>query len=164
MLPAGYPRGCPSRFSVHTAVSPANTSLFFFTVQNLVNETLPDTQIFRRLVLLKERVDDTEDLVKIELDSKLSDLFVLEVLVTSTTLAFAAANLVCSFLGMNVHNNVEDSTLAFILVVVLSLSGIVISTAAFVWYLRRRFQFGLPDAPLPQVTTGYYRRRVEEEE
>ena len=65
-------------------------------------------QILSRLAVLKERIDDTEDLVNVQLDARRNELVALNLIVTLAMTAFAFVSMIGGLLG-------EDSTLCSVL-------------------------------------------------
>lgn len=87
--------------------------------------------LLKRLLTLKQKIDDTEDLVNIDLDFRRNELFKVDILLTSGTLATGLVAAVAGIFGMNMNNNVEEdnnqnSYLYFVLVAVLASCGCVV--------------------------------------
>ena len=64
---------------------------------------------FRNLEQLNEYIDDMEDLIEIELDSKRNQLIKLELLLTAGTLCLSGFGVVVGVFGMNIKNGLEGS-------------------------------------------------------
>jgi len=87
--------------------------------------------LLKRLLTLKQKIDDTEDLVNIDLDFRRNELFKVDILLTSGTLATGLVAAVAGIFGMNLMNNVEEdnnqnSYQYFVLVAVLASCGCVL--------------------------------------
>uniref|UniRef100_A0A7S3XEP0 Magnesium transporter n=1 Tax=Picocystis salinarum TaxID=88271 RepID=A0A7S3XEP0_9CHLO len=92
----------------------------------------------KRLRNLEQKIDDTEDLINIDLNSKRNELFGLEVILTSFTAVFGFVAMIGAIFGMNLENRWEDSHVAFMWVTIGScLVGFLIIMLVM-WYLRRR--------------------------
>lgn len=112
-----------------------------------------------RLLQLKERIDDTEDLVVMDLDHRRNELHGLEVLVTSITLAIAFVSMVAAIFGMNLKSGWEGYFSAFILVTWGSIAGAVVILLGLVYYLRSRRLMFIPDnSAIRPVTAPGIRR------
>lgn len=112
-----------------------------------------------RLLQLKERIDDTEDLVVMDLDHRRNELHGLEVLVTSITLAIAFVSMVAAIFGMNLKSGWESHYSAFISVTWGSIVGAVVIIAGLIYYLRSRRLMFIPDtASIRPVATPGMRR------
>lgn len=107
----------------------------------------------KRLRNLEQKIDDTEDLINIDLNSKRNELFGLEVILTSFTVVFGFVAMIGAIFGMNLENNWEESHVAFLWVTIGScLIGFLIILLV-VWYLRRRrvLFVSLPRADLEDI-------------
>ena len=91
---------------------------------------------FRNLEQLNEYIDDMEDLIEIELDSKRNQLIKLELLLTTGTLCLSGFGVVVGIFGMNIKNGIEGSASSFDLVVVLCVLGSVLTFVAIVQACR----------------------------
>ena len=91
---------------------------------------------FRNLEQLNEYIDDMEDLIEIELDSKRNQLIKLELLLTTGTLCLSGFGVVVGVFGMNIKNGLEGSQSSFELVIVFSVLGSVLTFAAIVQACR----------------------------
>ena len=91
---------------------------------------------FRNLEQLNEYIDDMEDLIEIELDSKRNQLIKLELLLTTGTLCLSGFGVVVGVFGMNIRNGLEGSQSSFELVIVFSVIGSVLTFAAIVQACR----------------------------
>jgi len=99
--------------------------------------------LLKRLLTLKQKIDDTEDLVNIDLDFRRNELFKVDILLTSGTLATGLVAAVAGIFGMNMNNNVEEdnnqnSYLYFVLVAVLASCGCVVIFCSLYFYLKAR--------------------------
>ncbi len=68
-------------------------------------------------------IDDTEDLINIELDYHRNQLIQLELVLTTATFSIALIGVVSGIFGMNIRNNTEHSYDNFILVTSISCFG-----------------------------------------
>jgi len=91
---------------------------------------------FRNLEQLNEYIDDMEDLIEIELDSKRNQLIKLELLLTAGTLCLSGFGVVVGVFGMNIKNGLEGSQSSFELVIVFSVLGSVLTFVAIVQACR----------------------------
>jgi len=91
----------------------------------------------KRLAIMREAVNDTEDMNELNLDQIRNELFRVEVTVTNATFATGLLGAVAGVFGMNLRNSWEDSHVAFILVVVVTVVVSVISFVGIHLYLRR---------------------------
>lgn len=94
--------------------------------------------LWGKLLELKERIDDTEDLVELDLDHRRNELHAIEVLITSITMAFSFIAMVSAIFGMNLRSDWEESREAFILVTVLSVVGSCIMFVCLMGYVVYR--------------------------
>lgn len=78
---------------------------------------------FSRLLQIKEQIDDTEDLVIIDLDRRRNELHGLEVLLTAITLSFAFVSMIAGIFGMNLQSGWESRRNGFIIVTWLSIGA-----------------------------------------
>mmetsp|Transcript_13639 Transcript_13639/g.34420 ORF Transcript_13639/g.34420 Transcript_13639/m.34420 type:complete len:345 (-) Transcript_13639:346-1380(-) len=91
-----------------------------------------------RLVILKERIDNTEDLINIELDSRRNELVALEVILTTLTLVFSIISAVGGVFGMNLKSGIEEDPYAFYIVTALSIAAAVSAFLAIIIYCRQK--------------------------
>jgi len=91
-----------------------------------------------RLVILKERIDDTEDLINIELDSRRNELVALEVILTTLTLIFSIISSVGGIFGMNLKSGIEEDEHAFYIVTGLSILVAISAFVAIIIYCRQK--------------------------
>ncbi|GAB4824059.1 hypothetical protein N2152v2_011105 [Parachlorella kessleri] len=95
--------------------------------------------LLRRLMLLKERTDDTEDLVNIEMDHRRNELVALDLLITCVTMAFTFIAMVAGILGMNLYNaEWESSKAAFIWIMVGMCSTAILLLVGVLFYIRKK--------------------------
>ncbi|EFJ52373.1 hypothetical protein VOLCADRAFT_55719 [Volvox carteri f. nagariensis] len=99
-----------------------------------------------RLEALTERIDDTEDLVNIDLDNRRNQIVGIDLVVTSITLMFTFVTSVAGIFGMNMRNTMEDSVVAFYVTTVASFLGGLLMCAAFLGYVVQRRLLMLPTA------------------
>jgi hypothetical protein len=104
--------------------------------------------LLSRLFVLKERIDDTEDLVGIELDTRRNELVALQLLVTLATASLAIISTVGSLLGMNLAPlPIEATVRPFYWITFGSLAGGVALFAFTLWYARSRRILWIPKVP-----------------
>lgn len=94
---------------------------------------------------LKERIDDTEDLVIIDLDHRRNELHALEILVVSITLMFSLVSMVAGVFGMNLMSGLEDSQAAFITVIIISALFAILLFTMILAYIRSRGLMFIPE-------------------
>lgn len=101
--------------------------------------------LLRRLTLLDERTNDTEDLLELELDQKRNQLVGLNLLVSSVSMAFGFAAAVGGIFGMNLKNE-ELASAGWVLALVLVLMGLgaLLLVGFVVWYVRKRKLMFIP--------------------
>ncbi|GLC56243.1 hypothetical protein PLESTB_001083700 [Pleodorina starrii] len=99
-----------------------------------------------RLEALTERIDDTEDLVNIDLDNRRNQIVGIDLVVTSITLMFTVITSIAGLFGMNMRNTFEDSVVAFYTTTVASFFVGLIICAAFLGYVAQRRLLMLPAA------------------
>lgn len=98
-----------------------------------------------RLDQLGERIDDTEDLVNIDLDNRRNQIVAIDLVVTSVTLMFTFVTSVSGIFGMNLRNSWEERHDAFVSVTVGAfLLGAAIFLA-FMMYVRVKRLMFIPD-------------------
>ena len=104
--------------------------------------------MLRRLLLVSERIDDTESLVAIALDSRRNDLVALNLVATLLTSGLAVVAAVAGVLGMNLSPlPVENSILPFIII---TAGSWALGAAVFLGglnYARRRELMWIPRVP-----------------
>jgi magnesium transporter len=99
-----------------------------------------------RMLQLKERIDDTEDLINIDLDNRRNDIVLINLIATSMSIVFAFVTSIAGVFGMNLRSGLEGSSTAFAVVTVLSfLVGFFILGALIMWYRWRGLTF-VPDS------------------
>ncbi|GMH39163.1 hypothetical protein BSKO_07061 [Bryopsis sp. KO-2023] len=98
-----------------------------------------------RLLQLKEHIDDTEDLINIDLDHRRNELHALEVLVTSITLMFAFVSMVAGVFGMNLRTGLENELNAFVWVTIVSVIVAVTLFVGLLYYVRSRRLMFIPN-------------------
>ena len=69
--------------------------------------------LMKRLAVLREKIDDTEDLINIDLDFRRNELFKVDILLTSGTMATGLVAAIAGIFGMNLRNKFELSVAAF---------------------------------------------------
>ena len=87
---------------------------------------------------LKERNDDTEDLVIIDLDHRRNELHALEILVVSITLMFSLVSMVAGIFGMNLMSAWRTVQAAFITVIIISACFAILLFTMILAYIRSR--------------------------
>ena len=92
--------------------------------------------IFDKLKDLSEYIDDTEDLINIELDHHRNQLIQLELILTTATFSIALIGVVSGIFGMNIRNDMEESNASFLWVTILSCVGSVVIFIAIVLFCR----------------------------
>lgn len=98
-----------------------------------------------RLLAVKERIDDTEDLVAIDLDHRRNRIVALDLIVTSIMLATSFVTAIAGVFGMNMVNGWEGSHVAFVAVTLLSFVVGATIFLVFVAYVRRKGLLFVPD-------------------
>ncbi|XP_024971440.1 magnesium transporter MRS2-1-like isoform X1 [Cynara cardunculus var. scolymus] len=91
-----------------------------------------------KLTSLKEYIDDTEDLINIQLDNVRNQLIQFELLLTTATFVVAMCGVVAGIFGMNFPITLFDSPSAFNWV--LLITGVIgaIIFCSFLWFFKRR--------------------------
>ena len=92
--------------------------------------------LFDKLSDLSEYIDDTEDLINIELDHHRNQLIQLELVLTTATFSIALIGVVSGIFGMNIRNREEDSHTIFVLVTLFSCFGSVFLFFAIMVFCR----------------------------
>ena len=92
--------------------------------------------LFDKLSDLSEYIDDTEDLINIELDHHRNQLIQLELVLTTATFSIALIGVVSGIFGMNIRNSSEDSYNTFLMVTTLSCFGSVLVFFAIMAFCR----------------------------
>ncbi|KAL4425925.1 hypothetical protein ABPG75_009941 [Micractinium tetrahymenae] len=96
--------------------------------------------LLRRLQTVDERIEDTEDLVAIQMDHRRNELVATDLMVTTGTAGFAWVAMIAGLFGMNLNSGVQE--LAHWTVFALSLLGGALIVAAIVaWIRHRRLMF-----------------------
>jgi Mg2+ and Co2+ transporter CorA len=83
----------------------------------------------KRLAIMREAVNDTENMNELNLDQIRNELFKMEVTLTNATLAAGFFAAVVGAFGMNLRNGMENSRPAFLTVV--GLTGLVMLAMSF---------------------------------
>ncbi|KAJ9568221.1 hypothetical protein OSB04_004187 [Centaurea solstitialis] len=91
-----------------------------------------------KLTSLKEYIDDTEDLINIQLDNVRNQLIQFELLLTTATFVVAMFGVVAGIFGMNFPITLFESRSAFNWV--LLITGVIgaIIFSSFLWFFKRR--------------------------
>ncbi|GFR49950.1 hypothetical protein Agub_g12057, partial [Astrephomene gubernaculifera] len=97
-----------------------------------------------RLDALNERIDDTEDLVNIDLDNRRNQIVGIDLVVTSITLMFTVITSVAGVFGMNMRNTLEESFTAFWVTTAAAFAGGLLISTAFLGYVAQRRLLMLP--------------------
>ena len=96
---------------------------------------------FDKLETLDEFIDDTEDLINLELDSHRNQLIQLELILTTCTFAVAVAGMVAGIFGMNIPYGIDGGGTppwVFYVVVVATLGGCFLMFAGIYVYCKRK--------------------------
>ncbi|QDZ18161.1 putative magnesium transporter [Chloropicon primus] len=94
--------------------------------------------LFDKLSDLSEYIDDTEDLINIELDHHRNQLIQLELVLTTATFSIALIGVVSGIFGMNIRNESESSHTTFLMVTVISCLGSVLLFFAIMLFCRHK--------------------------
>ncbi|QDZ19784.1 magnesium transporter [Chloropicon primus] len=95
--------------------------------------------LVKKLSALKEKIDNTEGLLRLELDHHRNKLIQIELLLTTGTLSIGTVAAVAGIFGMNLVNDSENSHTVFVLVTVLScVGGVLVFFAIAAVFLRYR--------------------------
>ncbi|KAL4420981.1 hypothetical protein ABPG77_001300 [Micractinium sp. CCAP 211/92] len=98
--------------------------------------------LLRRLQTVDERIEDTEDLVAIQMDHRRNELVATDLMVTTGTAGFAWVAMIAGLFGMNLNSGVEELPHWFWTVFSLSLVGGATIVAVIVAWIRyRRLMF-----------------------
>mmetsp|Transcript_4559 Transcript_4559/g.11895 ORF Transcript_4559/g.11895 Transcript_4559/m.11895 type:complete len:287 (+) Transcript_4559:1129-1989(+) len=114
--------------------------------------------LMKRLSILKEKVDDYEDLINIDLDSRRNELFKVDILLTCGTMSMALISAIAGIFGMNLHSGGEaeyegedKSHIYFILTSIIASGACVLLFVGLVWYLKyKRLMF----VPEPKIVSS----------
>jgi len=99
--------------------------------------------LMKRLSVLKEKIDDTEDLINIDLDFRRNELFKVDILLTTGTLSMGLVSAIAGIFGMNLQSGGEDdetdkSYMYFVLVALVSSGGCILLFVGLALYLKSR--------------------------
>lgn len=101
--------------------------------------------LLRRLSILDERVDDTEDLLELDLDQRRNELVGLNLLVASVAMSFGFSAAVAGFFGMNLANaQLAGIYWVLALVLALTISVSVLLLILVLWWVRKRKLMFIP--------------------
>jgi len=93
--------------------------------------------LLRRLSLLDEQCDDTEELLDLDLDQKRNELVGLNVVVSAMSMSFGFAAAIGGIFGMNLKNSeLEEEAWVLVLVLVVMLSGSVVLLLIVLLYMK----------------------------
>jgi hypothetical protein len=99
--------------------------------------------LLRRLSLIDERCEDTEDLLELDLDQKRNQLVGLNVVLSAMSMSFGFSAAIGGIFGMNLKNTdlIQDGwVLAVVLAVMLSGSiGMIIAVGLYMWHKKLMF-------------------------
>ncbi|KAL3135886.1 hypothetical protein ABBQ32_007442 [Trebouxia sp. C0010 RCD-2024] len=102
--------------------------------------------LLSRLKVLYERIDDTEDLINIELDHRRNELVALDLVITAVSTMFAFVAMIGGIFGMNMKNGWEESHVAFIWATYGSTAGAVLLFLGIILFARWKRLLFIPDA------------------
>lgn len=95
--------------------------------------------LLRRLNILDERVDDTEDLLELDLDQRRNELVALNLLVASIAMSFGFSAAIAGFFGMNLANTkLIDNNWVLALVLSTTVGASASLLLLVFWWVRRR--------------------------
>ncbi|PRW58893.1 magnesium transporter MRS2-7 [Chlorella sorokiniana] len=97
--------------------------------------------ILRRLLTINERVDDTEDLVAIEMDHRRNELVATDLMVTTLTAGMAFVAMVAGIYGMNLHPYPQSYGYLVGAIVLMAFAGIGLVAGIVAWIRHRRLMF-----------------------
>lgn len=100
--------------------------------------------LLRRLRTVDERIEDTEDLVAIQMDHRRNELVATDLMVTTGTAGFAFVSMIAGLFGMNLNSGVEETAHWFWSVFALTLVGGAAIVAVIVAWIRRRNLMFIP--------------------
>lgn len=101
--------------------------------------------LLHRLIIIDEHIDDSEDLLELELDQRRNEIVALNLMVASVATAFGFSAVIAGYFGMNLYNS-NLSSVPWVLAVVIigSIALSVLSLVVVVWYVRRRKLLFIP--------------------
>ncbi|DBB08201.1 hypothetical protein WJX82_009172 [Trebouxia sp. C0006] len=102
--------------------------------------------LLSRLKVLYERIDDTEDLINIELDHRRNELVALDLVITAVSTMFAFVAMIGGIFGMNMKNGYEESHLAFLWATYGGTAGAVLLFLGIILFARWKRLLFIPDA------------------
>lgn len=133
------------------ASSSSSSSSSHDTSDSLVEEEIAEVEmlleayfmqvdnVWNRLQTLKEYIDDTEDLINIELDQHRNQLISVDLLLTAGTTCLAMMSAIGAIFGMNLNNTLEEDQSAWFQVVggtAGSAACIFLMVTTACWYFR----------------------------
>ena len=119
--------------------------------------------LMKRLAVLREKIDDTEDLINIDLDFRRNELFKVDILLTSGTMATGLVAAIAGIFGMNLESGGEPETDAnshyyFVLVAVIASVGCIVIFACLVMYLKYKRLMFVPEPKIVSSTIDRNRK------
>jgi len=91
-----------------------------------------------RLSDLKENIDDTQEIMALKLQNRRNSIIRYDLLATLITALFSLLAVVTGLYGMNVRNNLENSSDAFWLIAISFVVGCFFFCLTLWWYLKRQ--------------------------
>ncbi|KAA6421154.1 MAG: Magnesium transporter [Trebouxia sp. A1-2] len=118
----------------------------YFMQVGFYTKMLWTSSLLSRLKVLYERIDDTEDLINIELDHRRNELVALDLVITAVSTMFAFVAMIGGIFGMNMKNGYEESHLAFLWATYGGTAGAVILFLGIILFARWKRLLFIPDA------------------
>lgn len=101
--------------------------------------------LLRRLTLLDEQCDDTEELLDLDLDRKRNQLVGLNVVVSAMSMCFGFAAAIGGIFGMNLKNSeLDEKGWVLVLVLILMMTGSVVLLLIVLIYMHRKKLMFIP--------------------
>ena len=119
--------------------------------------------LMKRLNVLREKIDDTEDLINIDLDFRRNELFKVDILLTSGTMATGLVAAIAGIFGMNLQSGGEpevdqSSHNYFVLVSVIACVGCIFVFIGLVCYLKYKRLMFVPEPKVVSSAIDRHRR------
>ncbi|KAK9825912.1 hypothetical protein WJX81_005713 [Elliptochloris bilobata] len=104
--------------------------------------------LLSRLNQMKERIDDVEDLLNLELDQRRNELVALDMVMTILTMGFAFVAMIAGIFGMNLGPlPIQDDNIHFYVVVIASgFIGFMLCATALAYAQKKRLLTFIPQA------------------
>lgn len=99
--------------------------------------------MFNRLSTLNEYIQDTEDLINIELDGHRNQLIQVDLIFTACSFAVSLVAMVASIFGMNLKSSLEDRPKVFYIVAGIAIAFAVMIIFAFLLFAHQRGLLGM---------------------